>query len=121
VNTVLSELIIGDDLTEEQCISIDNLLHEFTDCFALSMSEVTVVVGVTHKLNIPEGTTFKKKVNQCPLSGPQKEYVNGVLDKMLEAGIIAPINHSEVKCFGATTLAKKAHEGTGQNIEEIQH
>jgi hypothetical protein len=40
---------------------------------------------------------------------------------MLEAGIIAPINHSEVKCCGATTLAKKAHEGTGLNIEELQH
>ena len=121
VNAVLSELTIGDDVTEEQRISIDNLLHEFANCFALSMSEVTVVAGATHKLNIPEGTTFKKKVNQCPLSGPQKEYFNGVLDKILEAGIIAPINHSEVKCCGATTLAKKAHEGTGLNIEELQH
>jgi hypothetical protein len=71
--------------------------------------------------SLPEGTTFKKKVNQRPLSGPQKEYFNGVLDKMLEAGIIAPVNHSEVKCCGATTLAKKAHEGTGLNIEELQH
>jgi hypothetical protein len=121
VNAVLSELTIGDDLTEEQRVSIDNLLREFADCFALSMSEVTVVAGATHKLNIPEGTTFKKKVNQRPLSGPQKEYFNGMLDKMLEAGIIAPINHTEVKCCGTTTLAKKAHEGTGLNIEELQH
>jgi hypothetical protein len=121
VDAVLSEPTIGDDLTEEQCVSIDNLLCEFADCFALSMSEVTVVAGATHKLNIPEGTTFKKKVNQHPLSRPQKEYFNGVLDKMLEAGTIAPINHSEVKCCGATTLAKKAHEGTGLNIEELQH
>ena len=45
---------------------------------------------------------------------------NGVLDKMLEAGIIAPINHSEVKCCGATTWAKKAHEGTGLILEELQ-
>ncbi|KAF8221060.1 hypothetical protein L208DRAFT_1072812, partial [Tricholoma matsutake] len=97
VNAVLSELTIGDDLTEKQCVSIDNLLHEFADCFALSMSEVTVVAGATHKLHIPNGTTFKKKVNQHPLSGPQKEYFNGVLDKLLEAGIIAPISHSVVK------------------------
>jgi hypothetical protein len=119
VNAVLSELTIGDDLTQEQHVSIDNLLCEFADCFALSMS--IVVAGATHKLNIPEGTTFKKKVNKHPLSGPQKEYFNGVLDKMLEAGIIAPINHSKVKCCGATTLAKKAHEGTGLHIEELQH
>ncbi|KAF8221482.1 hypothetical protein L208DRAFT_1531951 [Tricholoma matsutake] len=121
VNEVLSELTIGDDLTEKQCISIDNLLRKFADCFALSMSEVMVVAGATHKLHIPNGTTFKKKVNQRPLSGPQKEYFNGVLNKMLEAGIIAPISHSAVKCCGATTLAKKAHEGIGLNLEELQH
>ena len=40
---------------------------------------------------------------------------------MLEAGIITPINHSEVKCCGATALAKKAHKGTGLTIEELQH
>ncbi|KAF8229648.1 hypothetical protein L208DRAFT_1052333, partial [Tricholoma matsutake] len=97
VDAVLSELTIGDDLTQEQCVSIENLLREFADCFALSMSEVTVVAGATHKLNVPEGTVFKTKVNQRPLSGPQKEYFNGVLDKMLEAGIIAPIDHNDVK------------------------
>jgi hypothetical protein len=91
MNAVLSELTIGDDLTKEQCISIENLLHEFTDCFTLSMSEVTVVAGATHKLNIPDSTKFKTKVNQWPLSRPQKEYFNGILNKMLEAGIIAPM------------------------------
>jgi RNase H-like domain found in reverse transcriptase/Reverse transcriptase (RNA-dependent DNA polymerase) len=121
VDAVLAELTIGDDLTEEQRVSIVNLLREFADCFALSMSEVTVVEGATHKLNIPEGTTFKKKVNQRPLTAPQKEYFNSVLDKMLEAGIIAPIDHKDVKCCGATTLAKKAHEGKGLTIEELQH
>lgn len=64
VDAMLSELTIGDDLTEEQHIGIVNLLREFVDCFALSMSEVTVVPGTTHKLNIPNGTTFRKKVNQ---------------------------------------------------------
>ncbi|KAF8234164.1 hypothetical protein L208DRAFT_1107210, partial [Tricholoma matsutake] len=97
VNAVLSELTIGNNPTQEQCVSIENLLHEFADCFALSMSEVTVVAGATHKLNVPNGTNFKTKVNQQPLSGPQKEYFNGILDKMLEASIIAPIDHNNVK------------------------
>ncbi|KAF8222572.1 hypothetical protein L208DRAFT_1016463, partial [Tricholoma matsutake] len=96
VDAVLLELTIGDDLTQEQRVSIENLLREFADCFALSMSEVTVVAGATHKLNVPKGTVFKTKVNQRPLSGPQKEYFNGMLDKMLEAGIIAPIDHNDV-------------------------
>ena len=90
MNAVLAELTIGDDLTQEQHISIENTLRKFANCFALSMSEVTVVAGAKHKLKVPEGTKFKTKVNQRPLSRPQKEYFNGVLDKMLEAGIIAP-------------------------------
>jgi hypothetical protein len=64
------------------------------------MSEVTVVPGATHKLNVPEGTKYKTKMNQRPLSGPQKEYFNGILNKMLEAGIITPIDHNNVKCCG---------------------
>jgi hypothetical protein len=48
VNAVLAELTIGDDLTQEQHVSIKNTLCEFADCFVLSMSEVTVVAGATH-------------------------------------------------------------------------
>jgi hypothetical protein len=40
---------------------------------------------------------------------------------MLAAGIVAPINHKDVKCCGATTLAKKVHEGNRAQIEELQH
>jgi hypothetical protein len=109
VNAVLSEVTIGNDLTQEQHVSIEAVLCKFADCFALSMSKVMVVAGATHKLNVPDGTKFKTKVNQRPLSGPQKEYFNTILDKMLEADIIAPIDHNDVKCCRATTLTKKAH------------
>jgi hypothetical protein len=121
VEAVLAEVTIGEDLDDKQRVSVVELIREFADCFALSLSEVTIVEGAAHKLNIPEGTTFKTKVHQRPLTGPQKEYFNGVLDKMLEAGIIEPIHHTNVKCCGATTLAKKAHEGDGLDIEELQH
>ena len=121
MNAVLEEVTIGNDLNNKQHASIVSLLWEFADCFALSLSEVTVVKGATHKLNIPEGTKFKIKVHQRPLSSPKKEYFNGVLDKMLDAGIIALIDHKDVKCCSATTLAKKAHKGEGLSIEELQH
>lgn len=97
------------------------VLCKFVDCFALSMSKVTPVEGAAHKLNIPEGSTFHMKVNQCPLSIPQCEYFNGVIDKMLGAGVIVPISHQDVKSCGAMTLAKKAHDGEGLTIEELQH
>jgi hypothetical protein len=96
------------------------MLEEHMDCFVLAIGEVTAVPGATHKLNIPVSTAFKTKVNQRPLTGLQKEYFNSVLDKMLEARIVAPIDHKDVKCCRATTLAKKVHEGRGCTIEELQ-
>jgi hypothetical protein len=84
------------------------------------MSEVYAVPGAKHKLNIPVGTTFKTKVNQQPLSLPQCTFFNAVLDKMLEAEVIRPINPADVKCCGSTTLAQKAHNGGGLSIEELQ-
>ena len=67
VEAVLTEIRIGEDLNEEQCVSVVNVLCEIADCFALSLSEVTIIKGAVHKLNIPEGTKFKTRVNQ--LSG----------------------------------------------------
>ncbi|GLB38087.1 putative retrotransposable element Tf2 155 kDa protein type 1-like [Lyophyllum shimeji] len=123
VDAVLNEITLGTDLSEEERSRAVSLLREYADCFALSLSEVTTVDGATHKLNIPDRNTtkFRTKPNQRPLSGPQKEYYNGVIDNMLDAGIIEPIDHKDVKCCGATTLAKKAHEGGGLTIEELQH
>ena len=40
---------------------------------------------------------------------------------MLAAGIIRPINHQDVKCCGATTLAKKAHEGDGLSLDILKY
>ena len=40
---------------------------------------------------------------------------------MSTAGIIRPIAHQDVKCCGATTLAKKAHEGGGSTLNTLKH
>ncbi|KAF9540438.1 hypothetical protein CPC08DRAFT_650889, partial [Agrocybe pediades] len=109
VATVLSEITVGEDLSPSEKSAVLDLLTEFADCFALSVNEVNTVEGAEHRFNIPEGATFRTKVNQRPLSPPQRVFFDGVLDKMLEAEIIRPISHREVKCCGATTLAKKAH------------
>jgi hypothetical protein len=121
VDTVLAKVKIGDDLSNDQWTDIIQLIHEFANCFALSMSKVTAIPGAMHKLNIPEGAKFKTKVNQRPLTSPQKEFFNEVLNKMLAAGIVAPIDHKDVKCCRATTLAKTAHEGNRAQIEDLQH
>lgn len=121
MDAVLAEITIGNDLSSGEKEKVVGVLCKFADCFALSMSEVIPVEGAAHKLNIPNGCTFCTKVNQCLLSIPQREFFNGVIDKMLGARVIAPISHWDVKTCGATTLAKKVHDGGGLSIEELQH
>ncbi|KAJ7126666.1 hypothetical protein C8R46DRAFT_1237350 [Mycena filopes] len=117
---VKRRITVGKDLSQAEREQVDALLDEFVNVFGLSMSEVYAVPGAEHKLNIPAGSTFKSKVNQRPLSPPQRVFFNKVLDEMLEAEVIRPINPADVKCCGATTLAQKAHNGGGLSIEELQ-
>ena len=121
VAAIQAEVTIGPDLTPDQTEEVRQMIAEYADCFALSMSEVLPVEGAAHRLDIPRDTQFRTKVNQRPQTPPQKEFFNGVLDKMLEAGIIRPIDHQDVKCCGATTLAKKAHEGSGHTLDMLKH
>lgn len=120
VAAILEDVTIGPDLNPEQREQVQALLTEFADCFALSLGEVLPVKGAEHHLNIPEGSKFRTRVHQRPLSAPQKIFYNGIIDKMLDADIIRPISAADVKCCGATTLAKKAHEGGGLSLEELQ-
>ena len=65
----ISRLVkIGDDLTSQECSQVKALITEFADVFALSVSEVTMVEGAVHKLNIEPSTKFSMKVHQKPLT-----------------------------------------------------
>ncbi|KAF8809738.1 hypothetical protein BYT27DRAFT_7029334, partial [Phlegmacium glaucopus] len=121
VAAILAEITIGHDLTQAQREAVCKLISEYAECFALSMSEVLPVKGASHHLDIPQDRQFRTRINQRPQSPPQKEFFNGVIDKMLEADIIRPIAHQDVKCCGATTLAKKAHEGNGLTLNMLKH
>lgn len=121
VKAVLGGILIGADLDPKQRKQVESLFAEYADCFALSMSEVLAVDGASHRLDIPRDTVFSTKVGQRRLSPPQKEFYNKVLDTMLDADIIEPIDVQDVKCCGATTLARKAHDGNGLTLDKIQH
>ena len=120
VEAILAEVKLGSDLTSEQRESVRKLISEFAGCFALSMSEVTVVEGASLRLDIPRDRKFRTKIHQRPQTPPQKEYFNDVISKMLEADIIRPIAHQDVKCCAATTLAKKVHEGEGRTLDSLK-
>ena len=121
VEEILKQVTVGPDLSDEQRGQVFEFLRKWADIFALSVSEVKQVEGIVHHLDIPQGATFSTKVNQKPLTTPQKKYVYESIDAMLEAGIIEQCSPDQVKCVSPTTLAQKAHAGAGLMLEELQH
>ena len=121
VKRILEEVTIGPDVTQEQRILAQELIQEFADCFALSIKEVNAIPGAEHKLNIPEGTTFRTKIPPRSYNPNQRAFIDAKVDEMLEAGIIRPIHPNEVRFVAQTVLAQKTHEGQGLCIEELKH
>ena len=114
-------ITIGDDLAPEERRTVQQLISEFADIFALSVSEVKTVENAIHRLDIPTDTTFSLKVHQKPLTPPQRRYLYDSIDTMLEADVIEACNPEDVKCISPTTLAQKTHQGKGLRLEELQH
>ena len=121
VNEILKQVKIGPDLSEEERTKVLEFIAKWADIFALSVSEVKHVKNATHHLDIDPGTTFSTKVNQKPLTPPQRKYLYESVDAMLKADIIEQCTPEQVKCASPTTLAQKAHTGTGLTLEELQH
>jgi len=115
------EVTIGEDLTEEQHGSVEAIVREFADCFALSMKEVNAIPGAVHKLNIPEGTKLQIKVPPRSYNPVQHAYLESKINEMLEAGVIRKIHPRDVCFVAQTVLAQKAHEGQGLAFDELKH
>ncbi|KIM73944.1 hypothetical protein PILCRDRAFT_80584, partial [Piloderma croceum F 1598] len=99
VAEILRLVAIGPDLTDEQTTKAKNLISEFADCFALSVSEVIGIPGAMHKIHVPPGVTFPRKIpHQRPLTDPQRKYLSKAIDELLAADIIEPIRPEDVKC-----------------------
>src|ERR1700678_752120 len=121
VRRIIQEVTIGSDVTNEQRQSVHDILEEFADCFALSIKEVNVIPHAVHKLNIPNGATFRTKIPPRSYNPDQRAFIDDKVDEMLEADIIRPIHPSEVRFVAQTVLAQKVHEGHGLNIEVLKH
>lgn len=112
---------IGDDLSSEEREEVLALLAEYADVFALSLSEVSVVKGAVHKLNIPEGTKFNVRTpHSRSLKAPEREYLYPRIDEMERCGVIRRIDPADVKCSSQIVLAQKSHGTQGLTIEEIR-
>src|SRR5271168_4255158 len=82
VQKIKQEVTIGPDVTNEQRQIVLNTLEEYADCFALSMKEVNTIPGAVHKLNIPDGATFRTKIPPRSYNPDQRAFVNAKVDEM---------------------------------------
>jgi hypothetical protein len=121
VAAVLASVQIGNDLTAAQKAEVESMIATYADCFALSVSEVTVAENVVHRLNLPEGIKFDLRKGYRQLSPPQKQYLNKKVDELKAAGIIEEISPTDVRYAAPVVLTKKAHAGVGLQLDELLH
>ena len=120
VARILKEITIGWDITNTERAKVQDMIAEFADCFALSIKEVNSIPGAIHKLNIPEGATFRMKILLRSYNPDQRVFMEAKIDEMLEAGIICSIHPRDVHFVAQMVLAQKAHKGDGLTIEELK-
>ncbi|QRV78795.1 Retrovirus-related Pol polyprotein from transposon [Ceratobasidium sp. AG-Ba] len=120
VADIKSKIKIGDDLTSEQRERVDNLIGEFADIFARSLSEVLPVDFSEMRLDIPEGTEFPKKTGQRRLTEPQRTALYQTLDELEAAGIIEPVSQDQVKAVSPINMVPKQSTAPRPPIQLLQ-
>src|SRR6266481_8518981 len=74
VQAILDKVSIRTDLSDLEWMIVTNLIKDYPDIFALSLSEVFLVNFVTHKLRLDPDTVLPKKVHQRPITEPQRKF-----------------------------------------------
>ena len=95
---------IRDDLTAHEHAQVQLLISEFTDVFALSVSEVKQVDGTIHWLNIEPNAKFSTKVHQKPLTPSQRRYLHKKLQAMLDAALVATTTYHKRQASACTVI-----------------
>ena len=87
---------IGDYWDEKTIESITKLLHKYNDLFPTMFTEMKGIAGELGEMNIPLRHEARP-VRQRPyrLNPIYKQKVKVEIDRMLEAGIIEPVEESE--------------------------
>ncbi|KLO09573.1 hypothetical protein SCHPADRAFT_806520, partial [Schizopora paradoxa] len=92
IQTILTKVSIGDDLTVDQRDRVISLIKEFADVFALNLAEVQYVDWHKHHLEVdPKVQLPRHRVHQQPVTGAQREWFFGILDEMEAASIIQKV------------------------------
>ncbi|KAG2338083.1 hypothetical protein BDR05DRAFT_850387, partial [Suillus weaverae] len=106
---IVKAVQLSDDLSPEEHEKVKELISQYADVFACSLSEVLPVPGAEHRLNIPQDATFHLQVHQKAVTPPQAQFLHSRIDEMLTAGIIEKAPPEVVKCCTTMVLTQKAH------------
>ncbi|QRV96465.1 Retrovirus-related Pol polyprotein from transposon [Ceratobasidium sp. AG-Ba] len=107
VADILNKITIGDDLDPAQRKQVMDLVREYADVFALSLSEVLPVDFTEMRLDIPESTSFSRRAGQKRLTEPQRQWLYKTLDDMESAKIIAKVTQDQVAAVSPTNIVPK--------------
>ncbi|QRV92228.1 Retrovirus-related Pol polyprotein from transposon opus [Ceratobasidium sp. AG-Ba] len=107
VADIQHKVTIRDDLTPDQKKRVSDLVGEYADIFARSLSEVLPIDFMQMKLDIPEGTQFPRRAGQKRLTEPQREWLYKTLDDMEQAKIIAKVSQDQVAAVSPTNIVPK--------------
>ncbi|QRV90331.1 Retrovirus-related Pol polyprotein from transposon opus [Ceratobasidium sp. AG-Ba] len=121
VAAILSKVTIGTDLTEDQIGQVKNLIAEYADIFANNLSEVLPVKTHAHRLDIPEGAKFRKRVPQKPLSQAQKDWLYPTLEQMEAANIIKRVPNTYPLAVSPTNVVPKPGGASEPSLEYLQY
>ncbi|GAQ87978.1 putative retrotransposon protein [Klebsormidium nitens] len=102
-----TEWDMGDHLTPYQKRELQNLLDEFHDVFARSMSEMTTVRGEKFSIPVTNDTPIFR--HQYRLSQSEKESLNEHIEERIKCGFIRP--SSSPWAFPTTMPPKKDEHG----------
>ena len=64
MQAILQKISIGTDITDDEQMTVIDLIKEYLDIFALNLSEVFPVDFMTHKLKLDPDIVLLRKVHQ---------------------------------------------------------
>ena len=120
IKSIQDAVEIGSDCTPEQRQRALDLVAEFADAFALTLSEVRPNRHVEHRIEIPPDVKLPRYTKSPPLTPPQREWLHKQVDNLLEAGIITRIAYDDVKCLNSIVLAPKPNKESQYSLEDLR-
>lgn len=106
-------------MSTDKCEEVITLVKEYTDVFALTLSEVFYVDWHKHVLQIDPDAKLPLKMAQRSITAQQKAWFFNILDEMEESHVIQKAPGEFLKNLASTNLAAKEAGKTGMTKTQV--